>query len=80
MFQMKKYVKIYLKILVKELKKQKKSDKDFSYEKVDCNYLLNEESQLNNKLKYSLKKLPIYVGRKLGNPIPEIKLSGIRIK
>ena len=35
---------------------------------------------LNYKLKYSLKKLSIYVGRKLRNPIPEIKLSGIGIK
>ena len=35
---------------------------------------------LNYKLKYSLKKLSIYVERKLGNWIPEIKLSGIGIK
>jgi hypothetical protein len=35
---------------------------------------------LNYKLKYSLKKLSIYVERKLGNSIPEIKLSGIGIK
>ena len=66
------------------IEEAKKNDKDFSYEKVDCNYphliVLNEDPQLSHKLKYSLKKLPIYVGRKHGNPIPEIKLSGIGIK
>ena len=63
------------------IEEAKKNDKDFSYEKVDCNYphliVLNEDPQLSHKLKYSLKKLPIYVGRKLGNPIPEIKLNFI---
>ena len=72
------------KTFSQRIEEAKKSNKDFSYEKVDCNYphliVLNEDPQLSHKLKYSLKKLPIYVGRKHGNPIPEIKLSGIGIK
>lgn len=42
--------------------------------------VLNEDPQLSEKLKYSLKTLPLKVGRKNANPIPEIKLSGIGIK
>jgi hypothetical protein len=42
--------------------------------------VLNEDPQLSHKLKYSLKQLPIYVGRKHGNPTPQITLSGIGIK
>ena len=53
-------------------------------EKVDITkphlIVLNEDPQLSHKLKYSLKELPIYVGRKHGNPEPKIKLSGIGIK
>ena len=45
------------------IEEAKKNDKDFSYEKVDCNYphliVLNEDPQLSHKLKYSLKKLPV---------------------
>ena len=42
--------------------------------------VLNEDPQLSHKLKYSLNNLPVYVGRKLGNPHPQICLSGIGIK
>ena len=42
--------------------------------------VLNEDPQLSHKLKYGLDSLPIYVGRKLGNPPPHICLSGIGIK
>lgn len=42
--------------------------------------VLNEDPQLSHKLKYSLKELPVYVGRKHGNPTPQIQLSGIGIK
>jgi kinesin family member 13 len=52
--------------------------------KVDIRFphmvVLNEDPQLSHKLKYSLKDLPIYVGRKHGNPTPQITLSGIGIK
>jgi len=41
---------------------------------------LNEDPQLSHKLRYSLEKLPLYVGRKHGNPPPQITLSGIGIK
>ena len=72
------------KTFSERIEEAKKNNSNFSYEKVDCNFphlvVLNEDPQLSHKLKYSLKKLPIYVGRKHGNPIPEIKLSGIGIK
>jgi len=42
--------------------------------------VLNEDPQLSHKLKYSLKELPVYVGRKHGTPTPQIQLSGIGIK
>eukprot|EP00340_Litonotus_pictus_P005567 CAMPEP_0170514046 /NCGR_PEP_ID=MMETSP0209-20121228/600_1 /TAXON_ID=665100 ORGANISM="Litonotus pictus, Strain P1" /NCGR_SAMPLE_ID=MMETSP0209 /ASSEMBLY_ACC=CAM_ASM_000301 /LENGTH=1023 /DNA_ID=CAMNT_0010797955 /DNA_START=73 /DNA_END=3141 /DNA_ORIENTATION=- len=42
--------------------------------------VLNEDPQLSHKLKYGLVNLPVYVGRKLGNPTPQICLSGIGIK
>ena len=42
--------------------------------------VLNEDPQLSHKLKYPLNKLPYYVGRKHGNPTPQILLSGIGIK
>ena len=42
--------------------------------------VLNEDPQLSHKLRYSLKELPVYVGRKHGNPTPQITLSGIGIK
>jgi len=42
--------------------------------------VLNEDPQLSHKLKYPLVELPVYVGRKHGNPPPQIILSGIGIK
>ena len=42
--------------------------------------VLNEDPQLSHKLRYSLNELPVYVGRKHGNPTPQIILSGIGIK
>ena len=42
--------------------------------------VLNEDPQLSHKLKYKLTHLPLYVGRKHGNPQPMIILSGIGIK
>ena len=42
--------------------------------------VLNEDPQLSHKLKYPLDQLPVYVGRKHGNPPPQIVLSGIGIK
>ena len=42
--------------------------------------VVNEDAQLSHKLKYSLNNLPVYVGRKTGNPKPKISLSGVGIK
>ena len=42
--------------------------------------VLNEDPQLSHKLRYSLSELPVYVGRKHGNPPPQITLAGIGIK
>ena len=66
------------------LEEAKKANKELGIEKVDIEkphlIVLNEDPQLSHKLKYSLKELPVYVGRKHGNPSPKIKLSGIGIK
>ena len=72
------------KTFSERLEEAKKADKELGIEKVDLSkphlIVLNEDPQLSHKLKYSLKELPIYVGRKHGNPEPKIKLSGIGIK
>ena len=72
------------KTFSERLEEAKKSEKELGIEKVDISkphlIVLNEDPQLSHKLKYSLKELPIYVGRKHGNPEPKIKLSGIGIK
>ena len=72
------------KTFSERLEEAKKAGKELGIEKVDINMphlvVLNEDPQLSHKLKYSLKELPIYVGRKHGNPEPKIKLSGIGIK
>ena len=72
------------KTFSERLEEAKKADKELGLEKVDIDkphlIVLNEDPQLSHKLKYSLKELPIYVGRKHGNPQPKIKLSGIGIK
>ena len=72
------------KTFSERLEEAKKQERDLGIEKVDINFphliVLNEDPQLSHKLKYSLKELPVYVGRKHGNPTPKIKLSGIGIK
>ena len=72
------------KTFKERLEEAKKADKELGIEKVDISkphlIVLNEDPQLSHKLKYSLKELPVYVGRKHGNPQPKIKLSGIGIK
>ena len=72
------------KTFSERLEEAKKADKELGIEKVDINaphlVVLNEDPQLSHKLKYSLKELPIFVGRKHGTPQPKIKLSGIGIK
>ena len=72
------------KTFSERLEEAKKADKELGIEKVDITkphlVVLNEDPQLSHKLKYSLKELPIFVGRKHGNPEPKIKLSGIGIK
>ena len=72
------------KTFSERLEEAKKADKELGIEKLDINkphlVVLNEDPQLRHKLKYSLKELPIFVGRKHGNPEPKIKLSGIGIK
>ena len=72
------------KTFSERLEEAKKADKELGIEKVDITkphlVVLNEDPQLSHKLKYGLNDLPIYVGRKLGNPTPKITLSGIGIK
>ena len=62
----------------------KRNEKELGLVKIDITkphlVVLNEDPQLSHKLKYSLTQLPIYVGRKHGNPTPQITLSGIGIK
>ena len=40
---------------------------------------LNEDPLLNGKIIYPLNKDEIYVGRKNGNPVPDIILNGLGI-
>ena len=37
-------------------------------------FVLNEDPQLSHKLRYQLSELPVYIGRKHGNPTPQITL------
>ena len=64
-----------------KLEEAKKQQKERIGEEIDITkphlILLDEDEQLSHKLKYSLNKLPIYVGKKDGNPIPDITLTGI---
>ncbi len=66
------------------MSEQKKKDAELGLARVDISkphlVVLNEDPQLSHKLKYSLKDLPVLVGRKHGDPVPEITLSGIGIK
>lgn len=58
-------------------------ERDFT-EKVDIKFphlvVLNEDPQISHKLKYTLKQLPVFIGRKYGDPSPQITMSGIGIK
>ena len=64
-----------------KLEEAKKQQKEKIGEEIDINkphlILLDEDEQLSHKLKYSLNRLPIYVGKKNGNPPPDITLTGI---
>lgn len=68
-----------------EAKKQEQEKEQLHIgEKVDLTkphlIVLNEDPQLSHKLKYGLVNLPVYVGKKLGNPSPQICLSGLGIR
>ena len=58
-------------------------ERDFTG-KVDIKFphlvVLNEDPQISHKLKYTLKQLPVFIGRKYGDPSPQITMSGIGIK
>ena len=41
---------------------------------------LNEDPQLTGKVYYSLMDCPVYVGRRNGNPTPQIILGGVGIR
>ena len=74
----------YVKDIHRKIEEAKKADKELRIEKVDLNkphlVVLNEDAQLSHKLKYSLKELPIYVGRKHGNPKPKIMILSVILK
>ena len=64
-----------------KLEEAKKEQKERIGEEIDITkphlVVLDEDEQLSHKLKYSLNILPIYVGKKNGNPPPHITLTGI---
>ena len=64
-----------------KLEEAKKQQNEKIGEEIDITkphlILLDEDEQLSHKLKYSLNNLPIYVGKKDGNPPPHITLTGI---
>ena len=66
-----------------KLEEAKKEQKERIGEEIDITkphlILLDEDEQLSHKLKYSLINLPIYVGKKDGNPPPHITLTGIYV-
>jgi pSer/pThr/pTyr-binding forkhead associated (FHA) protein len=72
--------------LEEKLAEAKKNEKEqlMIGEKIDVNkphlVVLNEDPQLSHKLKYGLINLPVYVGRKLGSPPPQICLASFGIK
>ena len=72
------------KTFEERLEEAKKHEGENIGQRVDLNLphlvVLNEDPQLSYKLRYPLNELPVYVGRKHGNPEPQIKLSGIGIK
>ena len=79
-----KYMADMEKTFEERLEEAKKNESQILGEKVDISkphlVVLNEDPQLSHKLRYALNKLPVYVGRKHGNPPPQITLSGIGIK
>ena len=72
------------KTFEEKLEEAKRLEKEHIGEKVDISkphlVVLDEDAQLSHKLKYSLSNLPVYVGRKHGNPTPQITLLGIGVK
>ena len=72
------------KTFEEKLEEAKKSEGEHIGQHVEISLphlvVLNEDPQLSHKLKYQLVDLPVYVGRKHGNPPPQITLSGIGIK
>ena len=72
------------KTFEEKLEEAKKHEKEYIGENVDISkphlVVLDEDAQLSHKLKYSLADLPVYVGRKHGNPTPQITLLGIGVK
>ena len=72
------------KTFEEKLEEAKKHEKEYIGEDVDISkphlVVLDEDAQLSHKLKYSLADLPVYVGRKHGNPTPQITLLGIGVK
>lgn len=72
------------KTFQEKYEESKNKEKEFLEIKVNIDaphlVVLNEDAQLSHKLKYSLQELPLYIGRKQGNPPPKITLAGIGIK
>jgi len=72
------------KTFEEKLEEAKKKESENIGAKIDISLphlvVLNEDPQLSHKLKYPLIELPVYVGRKHGNPPPQVILSGIGIK
>ncbi len=72
------------KTFEEKLEEAKKHEKEHIGQEVDISkphlVVLDEDAQLSHKLKYSLSDLPVYVGRKNGNPTPQITLLGIGVK
>ena len=72
------------KTFEEKLEEAKKHESENIGAKVDKSLphllVLNEDPQLSYKLRYALNELPVHVGRKNGNPVPQIILSGIGIK
>ena len=72
------------KTFEEKLEEAKKHESENIGAKVDKSLphllVLNEDPQLSYKLRYALNELPVHVGRKNGNPVPQIVLSGIGIK
>jgi hypothetical protein len=71
------------KTFEEKLEEAKKSEGEYIGQHVDISLphlvVLNEDPQLSHRLRYQLSELPVYVGRKHGNPTPQITLSGIGI-